>query len=432
MPSVTGAVFAIRGSVLDPRCRNNIGYLDEGYKLGCEDTEFCLRAGVSGHEVWYVSDSVVMHHDNAVRKTNPQDRERIQEWARLSDEKFRREWGPFVDNCATGEVAFVLPDFNPVAGGCRVVAALANAFIIAGKEATIYTDSGKSHGGDIDLPQLFNIKPLSELKEADILIATRFDTVKKTKHIKARRKFYLVQQIETCMAKYCGATEEDVLWSYRQSEYEIITIGEHLAKQLHDMGRTCKVLDVGLYRNLYQPLLTREDSADRPFRVLMYASPADYKGGGDLAQIAAAIRERLGDRIVVNSFHRDFERPSWADEHFRPQSTSEVAKVYADHDVYVYASHSDGFAMTPVEAMACGTTVILTDFPGKDQYARNGDNCIVVPFRDFKEIAATVDELSKRPALCEWIRQYGYTTASRYDWSVVARQYIREILESPK
>lgn len=424
--AVTGAVYCIRASILD-----EAGYLDEGYRLGCEDTEFCLRAPAKlGKEVWYVPDSVVRHIDNGVRKSNPQDSARIRMWAESCDIKFRREWGPFVDLCDGGRAAFVLPDYNPVAGGCRVVGALANAFITAGLESAIYVTEGKRFPQDADFPMLFDIKPISELDSADVLIATRFDTVEATRHIPADRRFYLVQQIETCMAKYCGATEGDVIRSYGHTEYEIVTIGEHLARQLEEFGRSSTILDVGFYRNLY-PHRKRQWAGGRPFKALMYASPADYKGGGDCSPIADAIRANLGRHVEVNSFHRDFEQPGWADKHFRPKSTGELASIYANHDVYVYASHSDGFAMTPVEAMACGTPVVLTDFPGKDQYAVDGENCLIVPFRDFRAVADVTVKLMTDPALWLQLSEAGLRVADRYDWSRIAAQYIKLMLGAP-
>ncbi len=424
VPAVTGAVFAIRASALE-----EIGYLDESYRFGCEDVEFCLRAAAHGHEVWYVSTSTVAHHDHGVRATNTHSSLRIREWAEASGKRFRSQWGAFIDRCATESVAFVLPDYNPVAGGCRVVAALANSFINAGMETTVYVMSaGGRFPDDPDLPRLFEIEHISKLRGAGTLIATRFDTVEPTLEIPAARRFYLVQQIETPMAKYCGATEDDVLRSYQHTEYEIITIGRHLANQLAEMGRTSTVLDVGLYVGLYP---FRPHQRGERFRVLMYGSPADYKGGQDAPKITAALRERFGAAVEINSFHRDMPPPGWADRHYRPRCTSEVAAIYSDHDCYVYASHSDGFAMTPVEAMACGTPVVLTDFPGKDQYAKDGDNCLVAGFRDIAGMVNAVGAVIDDDLLRRTLVSNGRRTAERYDWRRVGLQYLRTMLGAP-
>jgi glycosyltransferase involved in cell wall biosynthesis len=296
-------------------------------------------------------------------------------------------------------------------------------------QTTVYVDNQRQIPQNADFPMLFDIRPVSELQEADILIATRFDTVSLTKRIPARKKFYFVQQFETCMAKYCGLTEENVLWSYAQEEYEIITIGEHLAAKLRELGRESTVVDVGMPRRLYPYVL--RDKPSTPLRILMFHTTADYKGGLDNPEIAQRIREKLSGNVIINSFHRDLEKPDWADEHFRPQKTSDVAEVYAAHDMFVYGSHSEGFSLMPREAMACGTPVIVTDFPGKDQYCRSEENCLVAGFRDFGDIADKVARLAKDTALWKRLSANGETTASGYDWSKIARQYGRIILGVP-
>lgn len=417
---VTGAVYCIRRSAYDA-----LGGMDEQYMFGCEDTDFCLRTQVKlGMEVWYVPSCTVRHIDNGVRKTNTQDSKRIKDWAHRSDVRFRKQWGAWVDRCDKGSISFVLPVNNATSGGCRVVWALANSFVQAGLEAVVYTYDGKEPE-DTDFPIMFATKHINDLKEADILVATRFDTVAKTRYIPAKKKYYFVQQIETCMAKYCGASERDVLWSYAQKEYEIITIGEHLASALKGMGRDSTVLDVGFYRNLY-PFVERT-RPNHPLRVLMYASPADYKGGEDSPLIAEAIRAKMGDRVIIGSFHRDLPKPFWSDVHYAPKNSQECAEVYAKHDVYVYASHSDGFAMTPIEAMACGTRVVLTDFPGKDQYAEDGINCYIVPFRDFDAVAQCVNSICDGRISWRIGSLVCHQSTAPFDWAKVGPRYVKLI-----
>ncbi len=46
---------------------NELGGLDLSYKNGWEDVDYCVRAGVAGHEVWYCAESVVYHFESATR-----------------------------------------------------------------------------------------------------------------------------------------------------------------------------------------------------------------------------------------------------------------------------------------------------------------------------------------------------------------------------
>jgi GT2 family glycosyltransferase len=46
---------------------NELGGLDLSYKNGWEDVDYCVRAGMAGHEVWYCADCVVYHFESATR-----------------------------------------------------------------------------------------------------------------------------------------------------------------------------------------------------------------------------------------------------------------------------------------------------------------------------------------------------------------------------
>jgi len=417
--AVTGAVLCIRTSLF-----KEIGYLDESYTFGCEDLAFCLRvAAKAGREVWYVPTSEACHTDHGVRNQNAATRLESKRRSESSGKLFRQTWGPYIDLCATGSVAFILPGFNPCSGGDRVVTGIANYFQNCGINTTVYVkDSNLS--ADPDLPRFFEIKPLSVLKCADIVVATRFDTVPDASKVEAKRRFYLVQQIEDVMARNCGGTPKRALDSYKDARFELVTIGDHLATRLKAMGRESSVLDVGLYRSLY-PYVERKPRDPAQTQVLMYGCEG-YKGP-DQAEIAVEIRKAVPG-VIIHSFHRNRETPKWSDRHFQPQTTREVAAIYAQHDVYVYASESDGFAMTPIEAMACGTPVVLSDFPGKDQYAKFGENCLIAPFRSAKGIATCVSTLTTNQEGRRQLILGGLITADCYDWSCVGGQYARLML----
>jgi GT2 family glycosyltransferase/tetratricopeptide (TPR) repeat protein len=58
--AVTGAVMAVPKHLFF-----ELGGFDEGYWNGCEDVDFCLRAGEAGYRVWYEPSSVLVHQESA-------------------------------------------------------------------------------------------------------------------------------------------------------------------------------------------------------------------------------------------------------------------------------------------------------------------------------------------------------------------------------
>ncbi len=419
--AVTGAVFCARASTWKA-----LGGLDERYQWGCEDTDFCLRAQVLlGQETWYVPACTVTHLEGGTWRSSKESTKRTTEWREASHALFRNQWGAFVDRCATGEVAFVLPVNEGTAGGCRAVWALANHLVSCGQPTVVYTYDGATPN-DPDFPVLFETRNAKDLRHADILVATRWDTIAVCEKATAKKRFYLVQSDEGPMAEWMGKPNSEVYATFAKQEYAIITIGQHLADLLGKYGRGCTVLDAGLYTALYAGERTPPTDT---MRVLMYAAPAPYKGSDDQEHIAKAIREAMNGKVTIDSFHRRMGRPAWADNHFQPQGTKAVASLYRSHDVYVYSSQTEGFAMTPVEAMAAGTPVILGDFAGKDQYARHGANCLIGDSP--KAIAKHVMMLHENKAVTERLREKGLETAARYDWANVAGQYAKVILGAP-
>ncbi|MBI4575670.1 MAG: glycosyltransferase [Planctomycetes bacterium] len=74
---VARAVQAVTGACLaTPRALYlQEGGLDEGYRNGFEDLDYCLRLGRSGHRVVYEPASVVLHHEGATPGRHRRDRE---------------------------------------------------------------------------------------------------------------------------------------------------------------------------------------------------------------------------------------------------------------------------------------------------------------------------------------------------------------------
>jgi GT2 family glycosyltransferase len=237
---VTGAVFCIRRTAL-----LELGMLDEAYPWTCEDLDYCLRASINGWEVWYVADSVLIHEEGAVGKVDPEWHSTLREKMNASAHRFRKVWGPFVDLAAAGHIAIVVAEWKPDNGYCRLASIMASGFQNAGLNVTIYSHAGETLDADG-----LRIRPLAALKEASVLIATRFDTVLLTKQIRAKRKFYMIDAMVNTGGQYRTESEQALLASYYQMEYELIAGSAEVATALETMGRTATVVEHDVRRYL--------------------------------------------------------------------------------------------------------------------------------------------------------------------------------------
>jgi len=72
---------------------------------------------------------------------------------------------------------------------------------------------------------------------------------------------------------------------------------------------------------------------------------------------------------------------------------TEVERLYPAFDVYVLASHREGFPRSAMEAAAMGLPLVLTDIRGCRQVVDHGRNGLLVPVRDPASLAEAIGRL---------------------------------------
>lgn len=65
-------------------------------------------------------------------------------------------------------------------------------------------------------------------------------------------------------------------------------------------------------------------------------------------------------------------------------------------DVYVHPSYTDGFGFAPMEAVACGVPVIVTEDTGMKEHVKEGVNGYIVPTGSYKAIMECLEYLAER------------------------------------
>lgn len=78
---------------------------------------------------------------------------------------------------------------------------------------------------------------------------------------------------------------------------------------------------------------------------------------------------------------------------------SDVEDLYAAFDIYVLASHREGFPRSAMEAAAMGLPIVATDIRGCRQVVEDGITGLLVPSRDAEALADAVARLAGDPGL---------------------------------
>jgi len=66
-------------------------------------------------------------------------------------------------------------------------------------------------------------------------------------------------------------------------------------------------------------------------------------------------------------------------------------------DVLVHPSYEDALALAPLEALACGVPVIVTEDTGMKEFVREGETGYVVPTGDVDALRAAMESIRRRP-----------------------------------
>jgi glycosyltransferase involved in cell wall biosynthesis len=103
-------------------------------------------------------------------------------------------------------------------------------------------------------------------------------------------------------------------------------------------------------------------------------------------------------------------------------SHDDLPALYASATVVAYVSRYEGFALPPVEAMACGATVVATRVGALPDVA--GDGIEFVPIGDAAQQAAVLKELFEDEARRTARRAAAIRAAGALSWDAAARETV--------
>ncbi len=101
---------------------------------------------------------------------------------------------------------------------------------------------------------------------------------------------------------------------------------------------------------------------------------------------------------------------------------SDLPKIIRQARALVFPSLWEGFGLPVLEAMACGTPVITSNFSALLEVA--GDAAILVDPHEVKDIASAMSDLSQDDELHRQLRKAGLQRASQFSWSQTGRATI--------
>jgi len=170
---------------------------------------------------------------------------------------------------------------------------------------------------------------------------------------------------------------------------------------------------------------------DFPF-ILIVGTLEPRKNHVGLLQAYTLLKGRHPHRLVIaggkgwlyEAIFREVERLSLEERvlflGYVPEE--DLPALYNLADLFVFPSFYEGFGLPPLEAMACGTPVVVSDISSMPEVV--GDGALLVPPQDVEALAEAMKKGVSDASLREELRSKGLEQARRFSWSETAKRLL--------
>ena len=351
------------------------------------------------------------------------------------------EWNRPVPESERLRILCMLPTLNPY-GGVVSVVNLLNILADRGHHVTLLSMSEISRD-DVHprMEPMFHPKgdPIGDAHAAhDIFMATWWETAPPIADLHRRRgsgsAFYFIQDIESDFYPEEDVTTREAVHATYDLIPNRLVKTAYLEERLRAAGVAAHRIPPGMDLDIYYPRSGAPST--RPPGVVAMARPgssADHRGFEILQAVYRSIADTRPD-VALASFGASLDRDELPGTNHGRLEPSQLPALYSAHPVYVDVSRVHGFGRTGVEAMACGCATVLSASGGVSEYARDGENAIMVPVGDVDAtVAAIIDLLADPSRMDRLAAQASVTVADFSDYRAanVVENLFRSSLAAP-
>ena len=307
-------------------------------------------------------------------------------------------------------------------GGARFIYHLANALVDKGHDIEVVMPEKGAQVWPLRA-KLRRVKELtpSSIPSADFIIPNFYLTVRPAWESQKGRVVRLSLGYEPLWVPDSVTAKQTYLIGA-----PIMSISQwHRKILLQETGLESTVISGGVDTSVFHPYPKQSEQTGCKNIFYIMRDPASgytWKGGTDFFKALTCLKNQVNFQLTVSMPESALFTSPVPCRIMTTATDQELARVYAEADLFVYTSYFEAFGLPPLEAMACGTAVVTTDCGGNRDYVRSGENCLVVPPSDIERLSAAIYYLLTNDAERQRIAATGHLFSQAWSWQRTADQ----------
>ncbi|EGW35868.1 glycosyltransferase family 4 protein [Desulfosporosinus sp. OT] len=301
-------------------------------------------------------------------------------------------------------------------GGARFIYHLANALLDKGHDVEVVMPERGLQVWPLRT-KLKRVKELtpSSIPSADFILPNFYPTVKPAWESQKGRVVRLSLGYEPLWVPDSDTAKQTYLIGA-----PIMSISEwHRQLLRQETGLESTVISGGVDTSTFHPY--PKQSAQTGCKKIFYimrdpASGYTWKGGADFLKAVTILKDQVNFELTVSMPEKALFTSPVPCQIKTSATDLELAPLYGEADLFVYTSYFEAFGLPPLEAMACGTAVVTTDCGGNRDYARSGENCLLVPPSDIGQLSTAIYNLLTNDTERQRLANTGHTFAKAWSW----------------
>jgi len=228
---------------------------------------------------------------------------------------------------------------------------------------------------------------------------------------------YLIQDVETSYTSQ-PVWAKQVMQTYEMGLLQVTTsrwVEAQLPGTLH--------IGIGLGNDWRPPKKDKRHGG-----VFLACARMQALKGWDLLCECIRYITQSGGKIITYGLDKKLPMIVPVSQHFSRPPDDAVLKLYQSCQAFLSTSQHEGFNLTALEAMACGTPVVTTDSHGNHEYLQPEENCLVAD--DALGLVKALERLNHDRDLRQKFAKTGPDTAARYRWPEVITRLEKVLTES--